>query len=200
MSRLQQLLNEIRELEARVSEEVSREAEDLGYRIKQGRIYFETEVLQRHKEMATSVRRYLAESSWQAILSVPIIYSLAIPLLLLDLFVTFYQLTCFPLYGITKVKRRDYIALDRHMLKYLNPIERIHCIYCGYANGLIAYCLEIGARTEQYWCPIKHSRRVRGSHSRYYDFFPYGDAEAYQQELENLRRKLRDDDKRGGAE
>lgn len=33
-----------------------------------------------------------------------------------DLLVTFYQWTCFPVYGIAKVMRGDYIVFDRHHL------------------------------------------------------------------------------------
>jgi len=57
------------------------------------------------------------------------------------------------------------------------------CVYCGYANGLIAYVREIAARTEQYWCPIKHARPIPAPHARYRVFFEYGDARAYRQEL-----------------
>jgi hypothetical protein len=45
----------------------------------------------------------------------------------------------------------------------------------------------VAARTEQYWCPIKHARRVLGAHDRYPDFFEFGDAESFRQGLERLR-------------
>jgi hypothetical protein len=51
-----------------------------------------------------------------------------------------------------KVRRSDYIILDRQKLRYLNSIERLNCAYCGYANGAIAYVQEIAGRTEQHWC------------------------------------------------
>jgi hypothetical protein len=35
----------------------------------------------------------------------------------------------------------------------------------AYANGVFAYVREVGSRTEQYWCPIKHARRVLGVHA-----------------------------------
>lgn len=191
MSRLQQLLDEIRELENRVAEEITHEAEMLGYKIQKGRVYFESEVKRRHKEMATGLRRYIKEASWQSYVTLPIIYSMVLPLLLLDLFVYCYQFFCFPLCGIARVKRRDYFVFDRHRLQYLNSIEKVHCYYCSYANGLIAYCQEVGSLTEQYWCPIKHARKPRGSHERYNNFLPYGDAEGYHQELERLRECLK---------
>lgn len=49
---------------------------------------------------------------------------------------------------------------------------------------------EIAARTEQHWCPIKHARRVIGTHARYATFDDYGDAEGYQKRLEELRASL----------
>lgn len=46
---------------------------------------------------------------------------------------------------------------------------------------------EIAARTEQYWCPIKHAQRVAGSHGHYSHFLDYGDAESYHDKLEQVR-------------
>ena len=42
-----------------------------------------------------------------------------------------YQGVCFPIYGIPKVRRRDYILLDRRHLAYLNWVEKLNCEYCG---------------------------------------------------------------------
>ena len=41
---------------------------------------------------------------------------------------------------------------------------------------------EIAARTEQYFCPIKHAHRLAQTHSRYGKFLPYGDARAYREQ------------------
>jgi hypothetical protein len=89
------------------------------------------------------------------------------------------------------VPRSDFIVIDRHHLAYLNPLEKLNCVYCGYANGVIALAREIGSRTEQYWCPIKHSRPVPNPHSRYVGFVDYGDAEGYQQRKDGLREQTR---------
>jgi hypothetical protein len=72
-------------------------------------------------------------------------------------------------------------------LAYLNFIEKFHCTYCAYGNGLIAYVSEIVARTEEYFCPIKHARKVLASHSRYARFLAYGDADEYEVKLEKFR-------------
>ena len=69
------------------------------------------------------------------ILSSPLIYACVLPFLLLDASVAIYQFVCFPIYGIPKVRRKDYLVFDRGRLAYLNTIEKIGCIYCSYANG-----------------------------------------------------------------
>ncbi|MEW6133157.1 MAG: hypothetical protein AB1591_08340 [Pseudomonadota bacterium] len=97
---------------------------------------------------------------------------------------------CFPLYRIEKVRRRDYMAFDRGQLAYLNAIEKLHCTYCSYANGLAAYMRENIARTEQYWCPIRHARRLLRTHSHYGEFTDYCDAVAYRSEMPRLRQAL----------
>jgi hypothetical protein len=133
---------------------------------------------------------YIWNANLLVIVTAPAIYAMIVPLLLLDLFVTVYQAVCFPVYRIPKVRRADYFVFDRHHLAYLNVLEKLNCAYCSYANCLIAYVREIAARTEQYWCPIKHARRVIGSHARYASFDDFGDAESYQARLVELREKL----------
>jgi hypothetical protein len=113
-----------------------------------------------------------------------------IPLLVTDLFITSYQVTCFPIYGIKKVKRGDYIIFDRQQLSYLNFIEKFHCTYCAYGTGMVAYISEIIAGTEQYFCPIKHARKVLSTHARYAHFLDFGEAENYEAKLEEYRRAL----------
>jgi len=70
-------------------------------------------------------------------------------------------------------------------------LQKLNCIYCGYCNGLISYMREIAARTEQYWCPIKHARRTAGPHDRYAGFVDYGDAEGFRDRSRPLREGLR---------
>jgi hypothetical protein len=111
-------------------------------------------------------------------------------MLVMDLLVTLYQWSCFPIYGITKVRRSDYIVFDRHHLGFLNFIEKFHCTYCEYGNGLMGYLVEILARTEEYFYPIKHAHKVPGTHARYRKFLEYGDAENYEEKLEAYRLAL----------
>lgn len=97
------------------------------------------------------------------------------------------------MYGIPKAKRSDYLVFDRADLPYLNIIEKFNCFYCSYANGLMAFGREIAARTEQYWCPIKHARRIKAAHDYYPRFLEYGDAVSWQKGLERLRRQYPED-------
>ena len=120
------------------------------------------------------------------ILTSPIIYLCSIPFLLLDLAVTVYQAVCFPVYGILQVPRGEYLVFDRGSLRYLNVIEKIDRVYCSYANGLLAYVVEIAARTEQHFCPIKHARKLLRPHSHYVNFVPYGDPRAYRKLIDHI--------------
>jgi hypothetical protein len=110
----------------------------------------------------------------------------------MDVTISLYQAVCFPIYGIPKVKRQEYIVFDRQYLQYLNLIEKINCDYCSYANGLFAYLQEIAARTEQFWCPIKHAKRIKTLHSCYQKFFSYGDTKTYRTRVDSVRHDFKD--------
>jgi hypothetical protein len=193
-NRLTEILEEIRELEKSVQEEMKRKEEELNYRVRKGMVIFEKEISEMHKKFSSSLFRYIAGASLPTILSAPVIYAMFLPTLLLDLCLFVYQAICFPVYGIPRVRRRDHIVLDRHYLKYLNFLERLNCDYCSYFNGLSSYATEIAARTEQYWCPIKHASGKAARHSRYHLFFDYGDARAYKTKLAEIRKKYEDAD------
>ena len=120
------------------------------------------------------------------ILTSPVIYLGIVPFLLLDLFVAVYQAVCFPIYGIPRVRREDYLVFDRGRLRYLNLIEKLGCVYCSYANGILSYVVEIAARTEQHFCPIKHARKLLRPHPHYADFVPYGDPRAYRNLVDHI--------------
>lgn len=165
----------------------------LKYRVEKGRVIFEEGVREAHRAARVRLWVFLRRTRLLVVLTAPVIYSLIIPFVLLDIFVSAYQAICFPVYRVPKVRRRDYIAIDRQQLAYLNGIQKLNCVYCGYGNGLLAYVTEVAARTEQYWCPIKHARRVAGAHRHYPDFVDFGDAEAYLTRQEALRAALRKD-------
>ncbi|MBS1131896.1 MAG: hypothetical protein H6R16_2898 [Proteobacteria bacterium] len=150
------------------------------------------ELLRQQRRYKTGLFRFLLRSRFLVVLTAPVIYLGWLPFLLMDLFVSIYQAICFPIYRIPKVRRSDYLVFDRQDLPYLNIIEKFNCFYCSYGNGVAAYTREVAARTEQYWCPIKHARRIKASHDRYPNFFDYGDAAAFQQGLNRLRKQYGD--------
>ena len=157
MNNLEDLIEKIKQLEKELREEFQRKQEEFYYKVKGKRVYFEEETKKLHKTLATNFYTYIFKASFLNILTVPVIWFCIIPALFLDL------------------RRSDYIVIDRQSLRYLNPIEKINCVYCGYFTGLISYVQEIAARTEQYWCPIKHARKSGSIHSRYYKFMDYCD-------------------------
>jgi len=191
-TQLEILLDKIKTLENELIEELQKQEEEFSYEIRKRKVYFEENSIIRHREYAKRVFSYISDAPIKHIISAPFIWSCIVPALLLDVTVSVYQWVCFPLYGIPKVKRRDYIVFDRQFLNYLNIIEKINCAYCSYVNGLIAYVQEVAARTEQFWCPIKHARHIKNLHSRYQKFINYGDAETYRSKIEIVRRDFKD--------
>ena len=158
--------------------------------LEDGRIRITDEVRDFQRKYRKSSLQYLFDADLASVLSAPVIYSMIVPLLLVDISFTLYQHICFRAYGIPRVGRLAYMVNDRHRLGYLNTIEKVNCAYCGYANGVVAYAREILSRTEQYWCPVRHAHHVLGAHERYPEFFPYGDAQGYQQGLQGKRDEL----------
>jgi hypothetical protein len=144
----------------------------------------------RRGDVADGMLSYLRNSTVVSFLTIPVIYLLVVPLVFLDLCVTIYQAICFPLLGIDTVSRGSHFVIDRHRLAYLNLIEKGHCLYCSYANGVLAFVREVLGRTETYWCPIKHSRAVPDAHNYYREFFDYGDGSAYHDGLTGIRATL----------
>lgn len=187
---LQTLLEEIRELEKSVIEQLKKKENDIIFSIKNRTVTFQKEVAEKHKAFRKSISRSLIEAPVIFYAIAPIIYAMIIPAVILDVFMSFYQMICFPVFGMQKVVRQEYISLDRHKLKYLNWIEKINCDYCSYFNGVIAYVREIASRSEQYFCPIRHALRTKGLLPRYANFAPYGDAAAYQKRLAELRKEI----------
>ena len=184
--RIESLLKKINELQDELHLEMAQLATRFRYTVEERKVIFEQDVAAYHRRLRQNVWRVLWNIRLPVLLAAPFIYSMIFPLLILDIFLTVYQTICFPLYGIKKVPREAFIVIDRHYLHYLNIFERFNCAFCGYATGLIGYAREVAARTENYWCPIKHARRIREAHSLYAGFEEYGDAEGYHARLKRL--------------
>ncbi len=181
------ILWHINDLQERLEKEFEKRRAAYDVQIKGKLTELQREIRKRHRALRISSLTLLKTSHVATVLVAPVIYGMIVPIALLDLCLTIYQHVCFRAYGIPRVKRNLYIAIDRHHLAYLNTIEKINCVYCGYGNGVFAYAREIASRTEQYWCPIKHARRIRDPHLRYLRFLEYGDAEGYRDKLKEIR-------------
>lgn len=191
--RMKEIARTIVELQVELDREIEFRRRALGVRVHDRLVEFERGIVIEQRKLKTSVRAFLARSSLGAVITAPVIYSMLLPLVLLDIWISFYQAVCFRAYGIGRVERRDYVAFDRGRLAYLNWVEALNCAYCAYANGVIAYAREIGSRTEQYWCPIKHALKISDPHQRYYEFLEFGDAEGYRTRLAAFRELLATD-------
>lgn len=184
------LVRQIRELEDELSVALKKQEKEIRYRVIGTRIEFEKKLKKTHRKLKIGIFRWLGSSEPNNILSAPFIYAMIVPLLILDICITLYQSICFRLYHIPKVSRADYMVFDRHQLAYLNIIEKINCTYCAYTVGLIAYVREITARTEQYWCPIKHANKLLHPNQRDLFFIPYGEGENFHAKQALFRRAL----------
>ena len=194
--KIRQIIEQIGSLEAELNTAIEEQESRVRYKIEGKRVVFENAIKEAHRKLKPKMNFLI----WfftvrpQNFLTMPAIYGMLVPLALLDLCISIYQFTCFPIYGITRVKRANYILIDRQYLAYLNIIEKIDCIYCGYGVGMIAYASEILARTEQYFCPIKHARKMLGAHARYAHFLGYGEADDFHGKLEKFRSELAKED------
>lgn len=184
---IRSLLKQINELEEELRDLLLKQQSDAIYKIKGKRIEFERAVMEAHRQFKTGLLRWLLTSKIQNVLSAPVIYGIFPMWCMLDICLSLYQGICFRLYGMPIVPRSNYIIIDRHKLAYLNIIEKINCVYCGYVGGLLSYGREIAICTEQYWCPIKHARNILDEHDKYVYFSEYGDASQYQANLEMAR-------------
>jgi hypothetical protein len=190
--KLREILSQIRKLEDEMRIVIQEQEARISYHMEGSKVSFDKAVSSAHKRLRTGLLSWLRSSRPQSVLSAPFVYGMIAPIALFDLSITVYQHICFRLYAVPLVRRSEFIVIDRHHLAYLNIVEKFNCMYCGYGVGVINYAREITSRTEQYWCPIKHARKMTNVHSRYDAFLTYGDATAYPVELIDFRTALRD--------
>ncbi len=116
----------------------------------------------------------------RTLISIPFIWGVLPAVIIMHIAIFIYQAICFRLYGIERVRLRDFICFDREKLSYLAPVDKLNCAYCSYVNGLFGYASEIGHRTEYYWCGIKHRNQPDNPAFAYQSkFATYGDKDEY---------------------
>lgn len=189
-NRIEEMISRIQALEDELRLELVAHKKMLSHDFEEKRARFEIEILEQQKRFRMGLIKYLWTADFKSFLAAPFLYILIVPLVFLDICITLYQSICFPLFGIQKLRRVDFIVFDRAHLVYLNFFEKVNCAYCSYGNGLLAYVREIAGKTEQYWCPIKHAKRIYVSHPYYKEFSEYGDAAGYRDNLKKLREEL----------
>ena len=185
--KIRELLEEIEEIKVKLAEEIDKQESHISYEIKDGYVRFEKEVLAKQRENMKNLLSWFREVPLLHLLSSPLIYAMIIPAVLFDIILFVYQQIIFRIYKFEFIKRSDYMLFDHHYLGYLNPIEKLNCLYCSYFNGLMLYASAIAGRTELYFCPIKHAKKVVAQHAYYDEFLSYGDEEEYQKKMEELR-------------
>lgn len=178
-STIREILAKIESLNNDLKEEYERLSQKYWFSLSKKRVIFLEEFRLRNRSFKFPTWKYVIPTNLRHFLSIPFIYGMIIPTLILDIFLTIFQWTAFPLYRIPRVKRSEYIVYDRRFLDYLNLLQKINCLYCSYVNGIFAYAVEIGARTERYWCPLKSAHKPRFSHGWYQDFADYGNPEEW---------------------
>lgn len=123
-------------------------------------------------------------------LSMPFIYGMIIPISFLDICIQLYQAVCFRLYGIELIDRRLYVRCTPRGKALLNWVDRFHCWYCSYANGVFNFSRAVAAETEKYWCPIRHASKPGAQEPAHHKgFVPDGDEKALQQVISSYTYK-----------
>ncbi len=187
--KIKEMIEEIEDMKKKLGEEIAQHEKDISYDIQNGYVRFEKEVLDKQKENMKNLLAWFREIPLLHLLTSPLIYGMLIPAILFDIILFLYQQIIFRIYKFESLKRSDYIIFDRQYLGYLNSIEKFNCMYCSYFNGLMHYASAIASRTELYFCPIKHAKKIAYKHEYYDELFEYGVGNDYQEKLKSLRKK-----------
>src|SRR2546423_588072 len=115
-AKLDTLLAEIRELEREMVGEARKKELDFCYKLHEKTVEFPGEAEPRHDALRLGIPDYVLHSRFLVLISSPVIWLCVVPIALADLVGSIYQAVCFPIYGIPKVVRSDYLAFDRHHL------------------------------------------------------------------------------------
>ncbi len=175
-SKISQILSDIAQKKEELVWEYEKLKSKYGFSIIKWKIVFKSDIIQKNKKLKQWILNYIFSAQVRHIISIPFIYMMIVPAIILDIFLFIYQNICFRLYWIPLVKRSDYIVYDRKLLDYLNAIQKFNCLYCSYVNWLFSFAVEVWWRTEKYWCPIKHARKMKWWHDWQKFFADYWDS------------------------
>jgi hypothetical protein len=132
-TKLEDILERLRQVQRELENELGRllveKRGEFHYTIRRGEVVFERSVRRLQRIQCVGLWRYLRDARLAHVLSAPVIYSLIVPLVILDRSITVYQHICFRIYGIPLVRRSDCMVIDRHHLDHLNTIEKLNCVY-----------------------------------------------------------------------
>src|ERR1700677_4216234 len=95
-ARFDLLMEKLRSVEADIEAELAKRAEELRFRIENRKIVFEQDVKRLHRAIKVRAARYFIDANPLIVLSAPVIYSLIVPIALVDIWVMAYQAICFP--------------------------------------------------------------------------------------------------------
>ena len=186
--KIRELIEEIDTKKLTHAAEIDKQESHISYEIKNGYVTFEKEVLAKQRENMKNLLSWFMEVPLLHFLTAPLIYAMVIPAILFDVLLFVYPHIAFRVFKFEFIKRSDYMHFDHHYLGYLNIIEKLNCLYCSYFNGLMLYGSAIAGRTELFFCPIKHAKKVVSQHKFYEEFLSYGDEVEYQKKLKELRK------------
>jgi len=187
-SRINKILEDIWNKKKELKGEYEKLKEKYGFRIEGRKIIWNTDEVLKQKNRKKSAWDTFFTATIFEILSMPFIYSMIVPAVILDLFLFMFQQTAIRLYKIPLVKRSDYIVFDRKQLGYLNWLQKINCLYCSYVNWIFQYAVEVWWRTEKYWCPIKAATKKHWSHNWEKFFADYWDIDWFKEEFHSIEK------------
>ena len=173
----------------KLTDETRKIFEDLADNLREKRNLIKEIIKRRNylKQWKISIIKSFFPINFRFLLSMPLIYGFSIILVVFHAALEIYHQVCFRLFNIPLIKSSEYFIFDRQKLPYLNSWEKLNCVYCSYANNLVRYTAEVIGRTERFWCPIKHAKNLKHTHSQYSVFVPYLDAQAFREKKQELR-------------
>src|SRR3989339_1684221 len=121
---IKEILEKISNLNKELSAKYAQLAEKYGFHFANKKVVFLEEFRKRNLKFRIPVWKYVFPRNFRHLLSMPFIYMMIVPVVILDIFVTVYQAFAFPLCHIPKARRSEFIIFDRRFLDYLNWIQK----------------------------------------------------------------------------